>query len=155
MSSEEGKVVTTRDNRRRVAVYAAVVAVAFLLGLVPMWLAARGRAAERDRALQELRVSRMEARLAQAAILARRGDYEPARQAASDFFTSVREQTDAAAAGHSVLTLQQRQAVAPILEQRDQIITLLARSDPASAERLSDIYVEYRRVVGDAQQGGR
>ena len=39
------------------------------------------------------------------------------------------------------------EAAAPLLERRDEIITLLARSDPASAERLSGLYVSYRAAV--------
>ena len=35
------------------------------------------------------------------------------------------------------------------LNQRDDVITLLARSDPASADRLSDLYVSYRAAVND------
>jgi hypothetical protein len=31
---------------------------------------------------------------------------------------------------------------------RDEIITLLARNDPASADRMSDLYVAYRKAVG-------
>ena len=35
--------------------------------------------------------------------------------------------------------------------QRDEIITLLARSDPAAADRLSDLYVSYRQAMTGAQ----
>ena len=35
----------------------------------------------------------------------------------------------------------------PLFAGRDEIITLLARSDPASADRLSDLYVAYRKVM--------
>lgn len=45
---------------RRVAIYAAVLVGVFLLGLVPMWLSARGRAAERDEARRELRLCRIQ-----------------------------------------------------------------------------------------------
>jgi hypothetical protein len=30
---------------------------------------------------------------------------------------------------------------------RDEVITLLARSDPASADRLSDLFVIYRKIM--------
>jgi hypothetical protein len=36
----------------------------------------------------------------------------------------------------------------PLLVQRDQMITLLARADPAVAERLADAYLSYRRTTG-------
>ena len=35
-----------------------------------------------------------------------------------------------------------------LLAQRDQLITLLARADPAVAERLADAYVSYRQTTG-------
>lgn len=48
--SQEGADTTVRADARwrRVGIYAAVLLGVFLLGLVPMWLTARGRAAERD-----------------------------------------------------------------------------------------------------------
>ena len=117
------------------------------------WLAASGRAWERDAARRELRLSQVRGSLAWVAIDARRGDYEPARQAASEFFTSLRKQA-AAAGGDSDLTPAQRDSLRPLLDQRGDLITLLARSDPASADRLSDLYVSYRKALGDAQAPG-
>ena len=153
--SREGADSNVRANARwkRIAIYAAVLLGAFLLGLVPMWLAASGRAWERDAARRELRLSQARGNLASAAIDARRGDYEPARQATSEFFTSLRNQVDAAG-GDSDLTPAQRDSLRPLLDQRDDLITLLARSDPASADRLSDLYVSYRKALGDAQAPG-
>ncbi len=149
MSSVEGKTsINDGGGWRRAAVYAAVLAGVFLLGLVPMWLSARGRAAERDEARRELRLCRIQGGLAAAALDARRGDYEPARQGASSFFTALREQVDGDA---SDLTQAQRESARPLLDRRDDLITLLARSDPASADRLSDLHASYRKAVGDAQ----
>jgi hypothetical protein len=73
------------------------------------------------------------------------GNYEPARQATSDFFTSLRAETDTPSA--SALTQAQIEGVQPLFTQRDEIITLLARNDPASADRLSDLYVSYRNIM--------
>jgi hypothetical protein len=87
----------------------------------------------------------MENVLASAAIDARRGDYEPARQSASDFFTSLRAEIDKG--NDSFLPQTQRMALQPALAPRDEIITLISRSDPASADRLSDLYVSYRRIM--------
>ena len=146
-----GRAATTKDAvhhgaLKRVGVYSAVALVVFLLGLVPMWLKARGAASQRDAARRELRLSQTQGALASAAIDARRGEYEPARQTASDFFTALRGELDT---GHdSPLGARQREAVAPLLQERDRIITLLARSDPASADRLSDLYVSYRAALG-------
>jgi hypothetical protein len=34
------------------------------------------------------------------------------------------------------------------MNDRDNLITLLARSDPASADRLSDLYLSYQKAMG-------
>lgn len=100
---------------------------------------------ERDAAQQTLRLTQAENTLASAAILARRGDYEPAREAASTFYTNLRAELDR---GDSLFSPSQREMVQPLLAQRDQMITLLARADPAVAERLSDAYLTHRRAMG-------
>ena len=74
-----------------------------------------------------------------------KGDYEPARQAASDFFTSLRTETDGG--NESALSQAQREAVQPLFNQRDETITLLARGDPAVLDRLSDLYVSHREIM--------
>lgn len=130
---------------QRFAIYATVVFAAFLVGFVPMWLAARTRANERDAAQQALRLAQIESSLAAAAIQARRGDYEPAREAASTFYTNLRAELDRADAGFAV---PPRQALQALIAERDQMITLLARSDPAVAERLANTYISYRQTAG-------
>jgi hypothetical protein len=132
---------------RRITIYAVVLLVVFLAGLIPMWLAARGRATERDTAQRELRLSRLENNLLSAAVESRRGEYERARVAASNFFTTLREQVDLAQ-GSTDFTAEQREGLRPLLNQRDDLITLLARSDPASADRLVEMYVLYRKAMG-------
>jgi hypothetical protein len=131
---------------RRFAIYAVILAVVFLLGLIPMWLTARNRAKERDNAKRELRLSEMENELSAAVINARRGEYEPARQATSNFFTSLRAQCDVATEP-SDLTRAQCEIVRPALDQRDDLITLLARSDPAVGDRLTEMYVLYQKAT--------
>jgi hypothetical protein len=131
---------------RRVIIYAGVLLVVFLLGFVPMWLQARASAARLAEAERQLTLVGMQGDLASASLDARRGDYEPARQAASRFFTSLRAEIDKG--DTSYFTQAQRTGVQPLFDGRDEIITLLARSDPASADRLSDLYVAYRKAVG-------
>jgi Tfp pilus assembly protein PilV len=130
---------------KRVGVYAAVLLVTFLLGFVPMWMQARTRASERDAAQQALRLSQLENTLASAAIQARRGDYEPAREATSTFYTNLTAELDRMP---SEFTPAQRERMQALLAERDQLITLLARADPAIAERLADTYVSYRQAMG-------
>jgi len=151
------KPVTTKASRievpwRRVGIYAVLAVVFFLLGAVPMWVAGWQNAAEREAAQHELRLSQIENRLSAAVINARRGDYEPARQTASDFFTSLRDQVDRGT--QSDLSTTQRESLKPLLTQRDDIITLLARNDPAAADRLSDIYAAYRKTMNGFPQTG-
>lgn len=138
---------TTQQNSRlmRVGIYACVLLVVFLLGLIPMWLTARESASQLAEARRELKLLQIQNTLASAAIDARRAEYEPARQAASDFFVTLRAEMDLGT--NSALTQAQRDRVTQLFAQRDEIITLLARSDPVSADRLSELYVSYRRAI--------
>jgi hypothetical protein len=96
----------------------------------------------------------MQNMIASAAVDAQRGEYEPARQAASDFFTALREQVDVTGPDPA-LTEAQRGALRPLLTQRDDLITLLARSDPAAAPRLFDAYAAFRKAVVSVPEGPR
>jgi hypothetical protein len=137
--------VKVNSLTRRVTIYAVLVLVAFLLGVVPMWLKYRECSASLSQAVRQLSLTRRENTLASAVIDARRGDYEPARQAASGFFTSLRAETDRG--NESALSQAQREGVQALFNQRDEIITLLARGDPAVLDRLSDLYVSYREIM--------
>ena len=135
-----------RTGLKRIPIYAGVLILVFLLGFVPMWLKARGSATELEIARRELSLSKLQNTIASAALDARRGDYEPARQAASSFFTSL--STEADKGSGSALTDSQKQNIQPLFAGRDELITLLARSDPASADRLADLYASYRKAMG-------
>ncbi|MEN3326491.1 MAG: hypothetical protein V7638_1298 [Acidobacteriota bacterium] len=137
-----------QNRARRLLIYAAVLLVVFLAGLVPMWWTSRTTARERDAAQASLQISNLQNSLANAAIDARRAEYEPARQAASDFFTNLGAEI---ARGHdSVFNEGQRNALRSMFDTRDDTITLLARSDPASADRLVDLYTKYRQAIANA-----
>jgi hypothetical protein len=139
------KPVKTTPLMRRVIIYAALLLVVFLLGFVPMWLKSRECSSSLSEAEHQLTLARIQNTLASAVIDARRGHYEPARQAASNFFTSLRAETDRG--DDSALSQSQREGLQPLFTGRDEIITVLARSDPASADRLSDLYVSYRKIM--------
>ena len=139
------KPVKSTPVRQRFIIYAGVLLVIFLLGFIPMWLKARAANSSLIETEHQLILVRMQSNLASAVIDARRGDYEPARRGASEFFTSLRAEIDKG--DTSNFTQAQRQAMEPLFAGRDEIITLLARSDPASADRLSDLYVSYRRIM--------
>ncbi|HEV2801053.1 MAG TPA: hypothetical protein VGW12_11180 [Pyrinomonadaceae bacterium] len=132
---------------RRVGLYAALVLVAFLVGFVPMWLKARESGNQLAAAERTLALARLQNNLASAALDARRGDYEPARQAASQFYTSL--QADIDKGDDSSLTPAQREAAKALFTGRDQIVTWLARSDPAAADGLSDVYASFRKIVSN------
>ena len=129
----------------RVGIPAAVMLVAFLIGFMPMWVKAREGASKLAGVERELEVARMQNALASSVIDARRGDYERARQAASQFFASLRAASDLGS--NSALTPAQRERLHSLFAGRDDLITLLARSDPAAADRLSDLYVSYREMM--------
>ena len=138
---------------RTVGICLGVALVAFLVGLVPAWLRSREHAGERDAARRELRLARMQNALGAAAVDSARGDYEPARRAASDFYSALGAEADAAGED-SILTTAQRDALRPLLQQRDDLITLLARSDPAATPRLLDMHASLRKAVAAAPAEG-
>ena len=146
MSEElEPKPVKSSPLMQRILIYAGVLLVVFLLGFVPMWLKARAannRLADTER---QLTLARTQNNLSSAVIDARRGEYEPARQAVSQFFTTL--QAEIAKADSSSYTQAQRAKLQQVSAGRDELITLLARSDPASADRLADLFVGYRKIM--------
>jgi len=146
--SNSSNSIRPNNRGKRLILYAALLLVVFLAGLVPMWLKSRTYARERDEAQASLRISNLQNALANAAIDARRGEYEPARQAASDFFTNL--QVETGRGRDSVFTEAQQNVLRPIFDTRDETITLLARSDPASADRLLDLYTKYRQAIASA-----
>jgi hypothetical protein len=144
--------VTDRPIKRnipwkRIALYGALAVGFFLLGLIPMAFRAHQYAEERNAAQHEVRLKQMETQLAAAVINADRGEYEPARQTASDFFTLLRSQIDRGS--ESDLSSSQQDRLKGLLSERDDVITLLARSDPAAVNRLSDIYATYQKAMND------
>src|SRR5687768_6889064 len=153
MSSERQSDDTSRSSSiwqnervRRIFLYAAVLLGAFLLGLVPMWLTVRERGRELKTVQTTLRISALQNTLASAAIDARQGRYELARQAASDFFTNLRTEVDKGR--DSIFSEAQQNVLRPVFDTRDETITLLARGDPASGDRLTDLYNTYRQALG-------
>lgn len=130
----------------RVILVVVVLVAVFLLGFVPQWRRARAESAARLKAEHALTITRIVKDLGSAAIDSRRGEYEAARQEASSFFTAARFEIDQG--DRSTLSREQRDALAPLLASRDDLITLLARSDPAAADRLSNLYAAVRKVLG-------
>jgi hypothetical protein len=129
---------------RRIALYITLSLGFFLLGFVPMWWRANTAVEQRDVAQREVRLRQLQNTLAAAMLDVHRGEYEPARQATSDFYTSLRHQMDAGEA--SIFTASQREKLRPLLAERDEVITLLARGDSAAVDRLFYIYSTYEKL---------
>lgn len=138
------KPIASSSGMQRYIIYAVVLLVVFLLGLIPMWLKARAAAGSLAETERRLVLCKMQSDLASAVIDARRGDYEPARQALSRFFTSLSADTKGDSSNY---TEAQRNSMQPLFAGRDELITLLARNDPAAADRLSDLFVAYRKIM--------
>lgn len=134
---------------KRVALLASWALAFFLLGFGPMWFRA-GRAIEqRDAAQRGARQAQLQHTISTALINAQQGQYEPARQLTNDFYINLRRQIDTD--GGLLFDGAQRESLRSLLAERDELITLLARSDPAAGERLFRVYSTYNKL---ARNGG-
>jgi type II secretory pathway pseudopilin PulG len=146
-NAPEAQPATEPKKRGRwVLAIVILLVAAYLAGFIPWWQKTRAANAQLQKTEHALTAMRMTKDLGSAAIDARRGAYEPARQEASTFFTAAN--FEISQGDGSSLSAAQRQDLGPLLSNRDEIITLLARSDPASADRLSDLYVKVRKALG-------
>jgi len=118
----------------------------FLVGFGPMWLKSSRLNGQLFRAERQLRLELIQLTFANAALEARRGEYEPARQNTASFFNLVTAEQDRGL--DSALPAGSSDALKSLLAQRDDLITLLARGDTASAERLANAYADFRKILG-------
>lgn len=132
---------------KRVAVYVSLAIGFFLLGFLPMWSKASDAIEQRDAAQRAVRLSQLQNTLGSALVDVHRGEYEPARQSISEFYSNLRSQIDAG--NRSVFSQAQRDKLRPLLAERDDLITLLARSDPASGDRIVAVYTAYLKVTSN------
>ena len=130
---------------KRVALYVTIGLGFFLLGFLPMWFKTTRAIEQRDAAQRGVRLAQLQNTLAAAVIDVQRSQYEPARQLTSDFYTDLRRQIDNDS--RSLFTASQREALRSLLAERDELITLLARSDPAATDRLFNVYSTYNKLV--------
>lgn len=135
-----------KSGSRKWLIWPILIAIAFLVGLLPMWWSKRDLSLENDKTKRELIRQQILNTIASATIYARRGEYETARQKASKFFTDVQSELDNAES--EILTGQERNQLPQLMTGRDEVITLLSRGDPASADRLSNLYVEIGAATG-------
>jgi len=127
----------------RLLIYAAMLLLVFLLGFIPTCFIARRRGLERDTAQAALRRSNLQNSLGNAIVDARAGNYELARQGTSDFFSNLATEVER----DSIFNPAQETQLRTILQERDDAITSLARSDPYSADRLTKLYNQYREAI--------
>ena len=132
---------------RRVALYSILAIGFFLLGFVPTWFKASRAVEQRNAAQRGVRLAQLKDTLAAAVIDVQRGQYEPARQLTSDFYTNLRRQMETDNA--SLFTHAQREGLNSLLAERDELITLLARSDPAANDRLFNVYSTYNKLANN------
>ena len=81
--------------------------------------------------------------LGSAIVDARAGNYELARQGTSDFFSNLATEVERG----SIFSAPQESQLRSLLQERDDVITTLARSDPYSADRLTKLYNQYREAT--------
>jgi len=133
--------MTERPRLQQIKTYGIWFVVGLLIGVLPLGI----RLYEAQRAgevmQQQLQATQLEMHLASAALMARHGDYTAARDAASQFFSAARQAVDDADA---TLSAPQRSHLQGVLTERDAVISLLSRGDPAGAERSTAMYVAYR-----------
>jgi hypothetical protein len=126
----------------------AGILVAFLIGFVPTWSHARNLEHRLSVTDQELRLARVQGRLGAALAEAMRSNYERSRQLMTGVFSELQ-------AVHPALEQPERRAAAEqILQQRDEIITLLSRAEPESVQRLMLLYTRYSAAVDPELRAG-
>ena len=128
-------------DRRTLALVAAGLVIAFLLGFVPQTIAKRNANRDLAAATQELRLSRLQGRLGAALAESLRSNYERSRQLMAGYFSGLQD------ALPGVENARQRQALSAILAQRDEMITLLSRAQPESSQRLMLLYTSMFTAV--------
>ncbi|MBA2493886.1 MAG: hypothetical protein H0V31_04230 [Acidobacteria bacterium] len=138
-----------QSNLTRWGIYALILLMVFLLGLLPMWWQKRQVSQELEAAQKQLRKSEIKGLLTTSIVESKRGEYESARQDASEFYTRLRTETDKG--DDSLFTKEERDKLKMTFDNRDSTITMLAQRDQASTERLTDIYVIYQQAMGQAQ----
>ena len=152
MSGQEQQEDPTRKSRTpggyekgnwRLPLYAAILILVFLLGFIPTCFVARRRGFERDTAQAALRISNLQNSLGNAIVDARSGNHEFARQGTSDFFSTLATEVERG----SIFNAAQERQLRSLLQERDEAITSLARSDSYSADRLMKLYNQYREAI--------
>ncbi len=118
--------------------------LAFLIGFIPAWMRSRSLESdlrevrvEQEQTRFELEMARLQGRLGAALAESNRSNYERARQLMTGFFSELQQNIG------RVQDAAVRQELQTILNQRDEIITMLSRAEPESTQRLMLLYTRY------------
>jgi hypothetical protein len=133
--------MTDRPRLPQFKAYGVWFLAGLLIGVLPVGIRLYQAQRAGDALQQQLQATQMEMHLASAALMARHGDYTAAREAASQFFSAARQAVDDPDA---TLSAAQRSQLQGVLTERDALISLLSRGDPAGAERSTAMYVAHR-----------
>ncbi len=123
----------------RLVWYTLALLAAFALGALWQYAGARRGGAALGETQSALAEARLEATLAGAVIEAQGGNYERGRLLASEFFTGLQR--------HLAAMRPEATALRPLYAQRDNVITVLSRSDPASAGLLSRALADFQAAT--------
>ena len=130
-----------RPRFQNVKAYGTCFLIGLLIGLLPVGVRLVQTQGERDSLQQQLSVAQLEMHLATAALMARHGDFTAARDAAIRFYAEAKRAADAP---DDALSTAQVTYLQKVLTEREALISLLSRGDPAGAERSTAMYVAHR-----------
>lgn len=138
------------DRNKWIVAAVLGLVVAFLAGFIPQWQRAKGlddQLAVSNQTLaatrHELVMARLEGRIGAALAESLRSNYERARQLMTSTFADLEREMDAG----RITDPRQQQVLRQVLQQRDEIVTLLARAEPESQQRLMLLYTRYFQAV--------
>lgn len=135
---------------KRYAIIFFIATGAFVLGYGAMWLSSKQNETKLTSVVKTLRPSVLQNDLATASINAYQGKFEQARLQASTFFTDLRAEVER---DNSAFGPGEQEALQSIISQRDETITMLAREEPGSAGRLSEMYFRFMQMKNSAVAG--
>jgi hypothetical protein len=123
------------------ALIAGGLVLAFLIGFLPTWSRARSLDRELSATRHELALARLQGRIGAALVQVMQQEYESSRQMMAGYFTDLQGYRPA------IVEPERRAAADEILAQRDEVITLLSRSDPQGIQRLARLHARWSAAV--------
>lgn len=130
---------------RRTPVWVAAIVIAFAAGFGWQYVERRQAEAQLEATSNALAEARLESALATALVEAQQGNYELARQRASDFFTNLQTLT-----ASGVLPAD---TFSDIQSQRDATITMLSRGSTDAIALLQQLHAEFRSGLSRSHGG--